>query len=78
MSCYDRYMHPHYLEPSDYKSLYHALGCAARMTPKKGGYTTPTPALDLTTPLRGDWYSTKGFVTGAPLLDPPPLAQEVT
>ena len=26
-----------------------------RMTPQKGGYTTPAPALDLTTPLRGDF-----------------------
>ena len=43
------------------------------MTPPKGGYTTPTPALDLTTSLRGDWYFTKGSVTGAPLPDPPPL-----
>ena len=41
--------------------------------PKKGGYTTPCPALDLTTSLRGDWYFTKGSVTGAPLPDPPPL-----
>ena len=40
--------------------------------PKKGGYTTPTPALDLTTSLQGDWYFTKGSVTGAPLPDPPP------
>ena len=43
------------------------------MTPKKGGYTTPSPALDRTTSLRGDWYFTKGSVTGAPLPDPPPL-----
>ena len=34
---------------------YHALGYATRMTPKKGGYTTPAPALDLTTSLRGDF-----------------------
>ena len=43
------------------------------MTPKKGGYTTPSPALDRTTSTRGDWYFTKGSVTGAPLPDPPPL-----
>ena len=34
---------------------YHALGYATRMTPKKGGYVTPAPALDLTTSLRGDF-----------------------
>ena len=40
--------------------------------PKKGGYTTPTPTLDLTTSVRGDWYFTMGSVKGAPLSDPPP------
>ena len=28
VSCYDRNVHPHCLEPSDYKLLYHALGYA--------------------------------------------------
>ena len=43
---------PHCLEPSQRK---HALGYATRMTPKKGGYTTPAPALHLTTSLRGNF-----------------------
>ena len=72
VSSYDRNVHPHCLEPSEYKLLYHALAYATQMTPKKGGYTTPAPALDLTTSLQGDWYFTKGSVTGAPLPDPPP------
>ena len=33
-----------------------ALGYATQMTPQKGGYTTPAPALDLTTSLRGDLH----------------------
>ena len=33
---------------------YHALGYATRMTPKRGGSTTPAPALDLTTSLSSD------------------------
>ena len=37
---------------------YHALGYAPRMTPQKGGFTTPAPALDLTTSLRGDFEVT--------------------
>ena len=49
------------------------LGVCYVNDPKKGGYTTPTPALALTTSLRGDWYFTKDSVTGAPLPDPPPL-----
>ena len=48
------------------------LGLLYANDPKKGGYTTPAPALDLTTSVRGDWYFTKGSVTGAPLPDPPP------
>ena len=74
VGCYDRNVHPHCLEPSDYKLFYHALGYAARMTLKKGGYTTPAPALDLTTSLRGDWYFIKGSVTRAPFPPPPSLA----
>ena len=31
------------------------MGYATRMTPKKGGFSTPVPALDLTTSLRGDF-----------------------
>ena len=50
----------------------HNLGLFYANDPKKGGYTTPAPALDLTTSVRGDWYFTKGSVTGAPLPDPPP------
>ena len=48
------------------------LGLFYTNDPKKGGYTTPAPALDPTTSVRGDWYFTKGSVTGAPLPDPPP------
>ena len=48
------------------------LGLLYANDTKKGGYTTPTPALDITTSLRGDWYFTKGSVTGARLPDPPP------
>ena len=48
------------------------LGLFDANDPKKGGYTTPAPALDLTTSVRGDWYFTKGSVVGAPLPDPPP------
>ena len=32
------------------------LGVCYTNDPKKGGYTTPTPALDLTTSLRGDFH----------------------
>ena len=50
------------------------------MTPKKGEYTTPAPALDLTTPLRGDFVTTyimlkKGggvLRRQVPLTPPPP------
>ena len=48
------------------------LGSFHANDPQKGGYTTPAPALDLTTSVRGDWYFTKSSVTGAPLPDPPP------
>ena len=50
----------------------HNLALFYANDPQKGGYTTPAPALDLTTSVRGDWYFTKGSVTGAPLPDPPP------
>ena len=50
----------------------HNLALFYANDPKKGGYTTPAPALDLTTSVPGDWYFTKGSVTGAPLPDPPP------
>ena len=40
------------------------LGVCYANDPKKGGYTTPAPALDLTTSLRGDFVRTP----------PPPLA----
>ena len=67
----------HCLEPFNCKLLYCALEYATRMTPKMGGYTTRAPALDLTTSLRGDWYFTKGSVTGAPLPDPTPARKPI-
>ena len=38
---FHRNAHPHCLEPSDYKLLYHTLGYAKRTTPKKWGIRRP-------------------------------------
>ena len=47
------------------------LGVCYANDPKKGGYMTPAPALDLTTSLRGDlWNEEQVKMLGCPLVAP--------
>ena len=48
------------------------LGVCYANDPKKGGYTTPVPALDLTTSLRGDFFLVVTMVSINSALFPPP------
>ena len=54
------------------------LGVCYANDPKKGGYMTPAPALDLTTSLRGDFCFDNSSVTGARFPNSPPRGGKTT